>query len=165
MLGKPIQMPAGRDEWLITVLTMKGAQQLSEGLSPNRTNSTQDTLPKKIVPRASWELTTPFIFLSSFFVFWFFLVFFFFPWCCSSFFSSYHLQSLQCSPSDSSTGLPGPFLPLSFESVASPSQGLPHWFLQREADLIWIWFGRSSLRSPSEDPTAVFLPRNKSTFS
>lgn len=79
VLGKPIQMPAGRDEWLITVLTMKGAQQLSEGLSPNRTNSTQDTLPKKNVPRASWELTTPFIFLSSFFVFWFFLVFFFSP--------------------------------------------------------------------------------------
>lgn len=87
VLGKPIQMPAGRDEWLITVLTMKGAQQLSEGLSPKRTNSTQDTLPKKNVPRASWELATPFIPLSSLFV-WLF-----FPWCCDTFFSSYHLQS------------------------------------------------------------------------
>lgn len=36
VLGKPIQMPAGRDEWLIRVLTMKGAQQFSEGLSKKK---------------------------------------------------------------------------------------------------------------------------------
>lgn len=43
MLGKPIQMPAGRDKWLIRAPTMKGSHQLSEGLSQKY----KDTLPKK----------------------------------------------------------------------------------------------------------------------
>lgn len=75
MLGKPIQMPAGRDKWLIRAPTMKGSHQLSEGLSQKY----KDTLPKKKrAKRKQGAPATPFFPLIYFFLFdW--VGFFLFP--------------------------------------------------------------------------------------
>lgn len=88
MLGKPIQMPAGRDKWLIRVLTMKGSHQLSEGLSQKN----KDTLPKK--KHAKCKLVapvTPFFSLIFFVCLFDWVGFFSFPSGTINF-NNYHLQ-------------------------------------------------------------------------